>query len=173
MICYAEIIIGISVLDEVATVILEKESRVVDGLTLVEDGYFGTLILEGVVGIGVLVLDGMVTVILIFESGVGGTISLLGSDGNDTVIFTERVYDSISVLYVLLIIFLLSLRELVVSLLILLLFLLVLLLLLIRSVHSSRRSVGVELVGSILYVGDVLGVRVVGGVGVVGARWSG
>jgi len=51
--------------------------------------------------------------------------------------------------------------------------LVLLLLLLIRSVHSSRESVGVELVGSILYVGDVHGVEVVGGVGVVGTGWRG
>jgi len=45
----------------------------------------------------------MATVILIFESG---GISLLESDGNDIVILTDRVYDSISVLYILLILLL-------------------------------------------------------------------
>ena len=63
--------------DEVATVILEKKSRVVDGLTLEEDDDSGTLILEEVVGSGISVLDDVATVILEKESRVVGVLTLV------------------------------------------------------------------------------------------------
>lgn len=162
---------GILVLNEMDAVILGKEERVLDGLTVVENRDSGILILVRVVDSRGLKFEGVVTVIFLIEYDCSGSISVLRDDDSCAVTLVNRMYDVISMLHILLLSLLISYLELVLSLLLLLLWVLALLLLVMeRSRHSGRGCVGADLVGSILYVGDVHGV-IMGGVGVVGGKW--